>query len=163
MNRLDGKVALLSGAARGIGGAAARRMVEAGAKEASEAQVVEALDRAHAAIKDIVAVIDDLKKEVGKKKVAVAKKEIAPAFYKEIEGKVFQPLAKAMRIREKLENYETVEATLKGLLADLPETEAAELQRLEGVEVAVARAPQPSSPCMGDEPYLQSTRATRLA
>ena len=32
MNRLDGKVALLSGAARGIGGATARRMAEAGAK-----------------------------------------------------------------------------------------------------------------------------------
>src|SRR5260370_35791242 len=32
MNRLDGKVAFLSGAARGIGGATAKRMVEAGAK-----------------------------------------------------------------------------------------------------------------------------------
>src|SRR6185369_9543367 len=32
MNRLDGKVAFLSGAARGIGGATAKRIVEAGAK-----------------------------------------------------------------------------------------------------------------------------------
>jgi len=34
MNRLDGKVAFLSGAARGIGGATAKRMVEAGARVA---------------------------------------------------------------------------------------------------------------------------------
>ena len=37
-------------------------MVEAGAKEVTEEQVVEALETAHAAIKQIVAVIDDLAK-----------------------------------------------------------------------------------------------------
>ncbi len=99
-------------------------MVEAGAKEVTEEQVVTALDTAHAAIKQIVAVIDDLAKEAGKKKLTVARKEIAADFYKTIEGKVFEPLAKAMRIREKLENYETVDLTLKNLVAELPETEA---------------------------------------
>ena len=101
-------------------------MVEAGAKEVSEEQVVTALDTAHAAIKQIVAVIDDLAKEAGKKKLTVAKKEIAADFYKDIEGKVFQPLAKAMRINEKLENYETVDLTLKNLIAELPEETEAE-------------------------------------
>ena len=99
-------------------------MVEAGAKEVTEEQVVTALDTAHASIKQIVAVIDDLAKEAGKKKLTVARKEIAADFYKEIEGKVFAPLAKAMRIREKLENYETVDLTLKSLVAELPEGEA---------------------------------------
>jgi polyribonucleotide nucleotidyltransferase len=100
-------------------------MVEAGAKEVTEDQVVTALDTAHAAIKQIVGVIDDLAREAGKKKMVVAKKEIAADFYKEIEGKVFAPLARAMRIREKLENYETVDLTLKNLIAQLPdETEA---------------------------------------
>jgi polyribonucleotide nucleotidyltransferase len=99
-------------------------MVEAGAKEATEAQVVEALERAHAAIKEIVTAIDGLAKEAGKKKLAVPRKEINADFYREIEGKVFGPLASAMRIHDKLENYETVETTLKNLVAAIPETEA---------------------------------------
>src|SRR6059058_1798697 len=44
-------------------------MVEAGAKEVTEDQVVQALETAHAAIKQIVATIDDLAKEAGKPKV----------------------------------------------------------------------------------------------
>ncbi len=99
-------------------------MVESGAKEVTEEQVVTALDTAHVAIKQIVAVIDDLAKDAGKKKLTIARKEIAADFYKSIEGKVFEPLAKAMRIREKLENYETVELTLKNLVAELPEDQA---------------------------------------
>src|SRR3954463_4356899 len=70
-------------------------MVEAGAKEVSEAQVVGALEAAHAAIKQIVAAIDDLKKSSGKKKLSVQKKEIAHEFYREVEEKVYLPLADA--------------------------------------------------------------------
>src|SRR6185369_7528904 len=72
-------------------------MVEAGAKEVTEEQVVEALETAHAAIKKIVAVIDDLAKAAGKTKLKVTTKEIAPAFYRKVEEKAFAPLAEAMR------------------------------------------------------------------
>src|SRR5213592_4609235 len=48
-------------------------MVEAGAKQVSEEQVVEALNIAHEAIKQIVSTIDDLAAAVGKKKIAVTK------------------------------------------------------------------------------------------
>src|SRR6195256_6307804 len=58
-------------------------MVEAGAKEVTEEQVVEALDIAHAAIKQIVAVIDDLAREAGKKKMTVTAREIGHDFYRE--------------------------------------------------------------------------------
>src|SRR5437879_719576 len=99
-------------------------MVEAGAREVTEEQVVEGLNQAHAAIKQIITAIDDMAREAGKKKLAVPRKEIAADFYREIEGKVFEPLAKAMRIHDKLENYESVETALKELVAAIPETEA---------------------------------------
>jgi polyribonucleotide nucleotidyltransferase len=98
-------------------------MVEAGAKEVSEAQVVQALDTAHAAIKEIVKTIDDLAREAGKKKLQVEKKEIGHDFYREVEERVFVPLTEAMRIRGKLENYDRVEEALKDLVASIPEGE----------------------------------------
>jgi polyribonucleotide nucleotidyltransferase len=98
-------------------------MVEAGAKEVTEEQVVEALETAHAAIKQIVAAIDDLAKEAGKPKMKLAKKEIGHDFYREVEERVYVPLTEAMRIRGKLENYETVDQALKDLVASMPEGE----------------------------------------
>jgi len=98
-------------------------MVEAGAKEVTEEQAIQALETAHAAIKQIVAAIDDLAREAGKKKLAVTKKEIGHAFYREVEEKVYVPLTEAMRIRGKLENYETVDQALKDLVASIPEGE----------------------------------------
>jgi polyribonucleotide nucleotidyltransferase len=98
-------------------------MVEAGAKEATEDQVVGALDAAHAAIKEIVAAIDDLARAVGPKKLQVQKKEIGHDFYREVEEKVYVPLSEAMRIRGKLENYDRVDEVLEELIASMPEGE----------------------------------------
>jgi polyribonucleotide nucleotidyltransferase len=99
-------------------------MVEAGAKEVTEAQVVDALNHAHAAIKQIITSIDEMAKEAGKKKLAADKREIPADFYREIEGRVYGPLAAAMRVPHKLENYEAVERVQKELVASIPETEA---------------------------------------
>jgi polyribonucleotide nucleotidyltransferase len=98
-------------------------MVEAGAKEVTEEEVVSALNAAHAAIKQIVASIDDLAREAGKKKLTVAKKEIGHDFYREVEEKILVPLTEAMRIRGKLENYDRVDQLLEDLVADIPEEE----------------------------------------
>src|SRR5690348_4086607 len=77
-------------------------MVEAGAKEATEEEMVQALEHAHAAIKDIVAGIDALAQQAGKKKLPVTQREIGKEFYREVEEKVLVPLADAMRIQDKL-------------------------------------------------------------
>jgi polyribonucleotide nucleotidyltransferase len=105
------------------GSADAIVMVEAGAKEVSEEEVVAALEAAHAAIKRIVAVIDDLAKAVGKTKIEVPKKEISHEFYREVEEKALVPLTEAMRLRGKLENYDRVDQVLEDLIASLPEGE----------------------------------------
>ncbi len=108
-------------------------MVEAGAKEVSEAQVVGALDAAHAAIKQIVAGIEELKAAAGKKKVVVAPKSIAPEFYQQVEKKALGPLTEAMRIKQKLESYGRVDAVLDDLLASLPEDDAQQKKDAEHI------------------------------
>jgi polyribonucleotide nucleotidyltransferase len=108
-------------------------MVEAGAQEATEAQVVGALEAAHAAIRQIVDGIDDLARRVGKKKLAVQKKEIGHEFYREVQEKVYLPLSEAMRIREKLTSYATVDQVLEELIASMPDAEAE--QKLEAKSI----------------------------
>jgi len=98
-------------------------MVEAGAKEVSEEEVVLGLEAAHNAIKEIVATIDDLAREAGKKKLEVSKKAIGHEFYREVEEKVLVPLSEAMRIRGKIENYDRVDELFDDLIASLPEGE----------------------------------------
>src|SRR5262249_7640786 len=108
-------------------------MVEAGAKEVTEEQVVGALEAAHAAIKQIVAGIDDLQAAVGRKKLSVDKKEIHHEFYREVEEKVYLPLSEAMRIRDKLENYSSVEQVLEELISSMPDAEADRLSHAKSV------------------------------
>jgi polyribonucleotide nucleotidyltransferase len=118
---------IVAGSADGI------LMVEAGAQEVAEQQVVGALEAAHAAIRTIVAGIDELKAVSGKKKLSVQKKDIDHAFYREVEEKVYLPLSEAMRIRDKLENYTSVDAVLEQFIASMPEQETE--RRLEAKSI----------------------------
>jgi len=99
-------------------------MVEAGAKQVPEAQVVGALEAAHNAIKKIIAAIDDLKAAVGKPKVTVTPHEIPADFRSTVESKTTAPLADAMRIKEKLKSYAQVDKVRADLLAGLAEGDA---------------------------------------
>ena len=98
-------------------------MVEAGAKEATEEEMVQALEHAHTAIKEIAAGIDALAQQAGQKKQAATQREIGKEYYREVEERVLVPLADAMRIQDKLENYGTVDQVLSDLIASIPEEE----------------------------------------
>ena len=99
-------------------------MVEAGAKEVSEPDVVGALEAAHAAIKLIVAGIEELRAAAGKKKLVVTAHHAEAAFEAAAEKAMLGPLVAAMRIKDKLESYSTVDAVLAGFLATLPADDA---------------------------------------
>jgi polyribonucleotide nucleotidyltransferase len=98
-------------------------MVEAGAREVTEEVMVQGLEAGHAAIKRIVETIDALAKDAGKPKRPTPKKDVDHAFYREVEEKILVPLSEAMRVRNKLESYSTVDQVLEVLIADIPEGE----------------------------------------
>jgi polyribonucleotide nucleotidyltransferase len=110
-------------------------MVEAGAREVSEPQVVGGLEAAHAAIKEIVAGIDALKVAAGRKKLAMPAKDVDHAFHAEAESKMFSPLAEAMRIKNKLESYGTVDAVLSDYLSSLGDDDAAAVKASDAKHV----------------------------
>jgi polyribonucleotide nucleotidyltransferase len=99
-------------------------MVEAGSKEVGEEEMVQALDTAHKAIREIVAGIDALAKQAGKTKNTIEQKTIDAAFKKDVHGKAYEKLAAAMRIHDKLENYATVDKVLADLVTSYDETDA---------------------------------------
>jgi polyribonucleotide nucleotidyltransferase len=110
-------------------------MVEAGAKEVSEAQVVGALEAAHAAIKEIVAAIDDLAKVAGKKKLPAPAKAEDEAFHAAAEAAMLGPLAAAMRIKDKLESYGSVDGVLATFIASLPADETLAAKKAEAKHI----------------------------
>jgi len=114
------------------GSADAIMMVESGANEATEEEMITALETAHAAIKQIVAMIDDLQKEVGKTKTAVSAKTIDSALRTDVEAKAYEPLADAMRIKEKLENYAKVDAVIAKTVKSYPEEQQSDVKAILG-------------------------------
>ncbi len=99
-------------------------MVEAGAQQLSEAEMIDALDAGHEAIRGIIGEIDKLAEAAGKPKLDVATKAPAPELVRETESALLGPLADAMRIRDKLENYAAVDRVLDDHLATLPDDDA---------------------------------------
>ncbi len=97
-------------------------MVESGAKEVLEEQVLSAIEFAHEQIKKICAAISDLAKRNGKKKLEVKPVEIDEAYYKELKSKVGKQLMDALDTAKhpKHESYEKVREIKKALKAELP-------------------------------------------
>ncbi|MDP2388764.1 MAG: polyribonucleotide nucleotidyltransferase, partial [Acidobacteriota bacterium] len=96
-------------------------MVEAGATEVSEDEVVQALETAQAAINQICDLIDALAVDAGRKKLPKPEVTTDEKLAAYVESQAYAPLGEAMRIKGKIENYGTVSKVGKDLIASLPE------------------------------------------
>ncbi|HET9182734.1 MAG TPA: polyribonucleotide nucleotidyltransferase [Candidatus Angelobacter sp.] len=98
-------------------------MVESGAKEVTEDQVLGAIESAHAEIKKICAAISDLAKRSGKPKRQVEPPEFDQAYFNQLRKKVGAELTDALDTKKhpKLESYDLVKEIKNRLKAELPE------------------------------------------
>jgi polyribonucleotide nucleotidyltransferase len=107
-------------------------MVESGAKEVSEDQVLGAIEFAHEQIKKICAAMVDLAGRSGRKKIDVAPPEFDQAYYDQLKAKVGAELTDALDTRKhpKLESYDLVKQIKTRLKAELPEGDEAAEEKL---------------------------------
>ena len=96
-------------------------MVEAGATEVSEDEMLTALETGHEAIRQIVTTIDDMATTAGKTKVEIIAPVVDETLASTVEAKALGPLGDAMRLSDKLESYAQVDKVLDELVASFPE------------------------------------------
>jgi polyribonucleotide nucleotidyltransferase len=84
-------------------------MVEAGASGVTEAEILDALDIAHAEIKKLCAVMEELQQKVGKEKIQVEAPKIDEGLLSEIRSSHGQALVDAIATEGKLERYEAID------------------------------------------------------
>ena len=84
-------------------------MVEAGAREASEEDMLEALMFGHEAIKKLIAFEEEVIKAIGVEKMEYEKLEITDELRSEVDSIVRDRLDKALRIKDKLEKYSAID------------------------------------------------------
>ena len=105
-------------------------MVEAGADEITEAEILDALDIAHGAIKELCQAQHDLRRQAGKDKVEATPPQIDESILAEVKERFGAALDEATQVTDKLERQEATkrveEEVLEALSGspDEPETYA---------------------------------------
>jgi polyribonucleotide nucleotidyltransferase len=103
-------------------------MVEAGASGVSEAQILDAIDLAHGAIKLIIAAQRRLQARLGTTKApwTPPPPPWPQEFSDSIHDRFYGPLARALRVRGKLAQYAAIDEVEEAAVASIPEEERAE-------------------------------------
>ena len=108
-------------------------MVEAGAKEVTEEEVVQALEAGHEAIKRIVDMIDALAKEAGKPKREVPKKEVDRALLSRGRREGARAAQRGDAHPQQARELRPVDQVLEDLIADIPEGEVQRKVEAKGI------------------------------
>jgi polyribonucleotide nucleotidyltransferase len=91
-------------------------MVEAGAQEVSEAEILDALDIAHGAIKKLCAAQAELRQQAGKPKAEVEVPQADPQLLEEVRGKFGEALDQATQVEDKLERQDATKRVEEEIL-----------------------------------------------
>ena len=107
-------------------------MVEAGAKEVSEATIIEAIEHAHGEIRRITAAQKELFQLLGLKKREFTAPVRDEALYQEVRGKIEEALHEAMDTSKyiKLESHRKIAELRKALVASYPEEDMAKRKQV---------------------------------
>lgn len=85
-------------------------MVESSAKEVDEKTMLKALMIGHDAVKKLIKFQDEIISEIGVEKMEYEKLEITDELKEEIESLATKKMDKALRIKDKLEKYHTIDS-----------------------------------------------------
>ncbi|HEY8002144.1 MAG TPA: polyribonucleotide nucleotidyltransferase [Solirubrobacterales bacterium] len=110
-------------------------MVECGANGVSEAEVLDALDIAHAEIKTLVGAMEELREKAGKEKVEVEAPELDESLLEKVQADYGAKLDEATQVPEKLARQDAIKAVEEDALAALAAGE-------NGEEVDPEKAPE---------------------
>ncbi|MBQ8472272.1 MAG: polyribonucleotide nucleotidyltransferase [Bacilli bacterium] len=96
-------------------------MVEAGSKEVSEEDMLEALMFGHEAIKELCEFQEEIIKEIGKEKMEYPRLETSRELIKEVDALIRNDLDNALRIKDKLEKYAAIDKVKEDLVTKYKE------------------------------------------
>src|SRR3954465_12764364 len=104
-------------------------MVEAGAKEIGEAEILDALDIAHGEIKKLCAAMNELREKAGKEKTEIEPPQVDEGVLSELKDKFGKALEDATQVIDKLERQDATKAVEEEALTALSGDEEAEDHR----------------------------------
>jgi polyribonucleotide nucleotidyltransferase len=116
-------------------------MVEAGADGVTEAEILDALDIAHAEIKKLCGAMEELRQKAGKEKIVIEPPKVDEELYASIQGSHGAKLEEAAQVQAKLERQDAIDAVEEQVLEQYaPTSDDGEVDRDRLGEVRAAFA-----------------------